>query len=117
MSISREVDNDIEQYRPHITGGDLYILEVDGIAVSMAKITRQSQNVAGIGYVYTPPYLRGKGYASSVTAQISELCLDAGKKSCVLYTDLANPTSNSIYQRIGYVPICDSLDIKFEHRT
>ena len=107
------ISSDIEQYRYHITSGKLYILEDSGLAVSMSKIARQSENVAGIGYVYTPPYLRGKGYASSITAQISQFCLDNGSKSCVLYTDLANPTSNSIYQKIGYVPICDSLEIKF----
>ena len=104
---------DIETSRYHVTGGKLYILEVDGMAVSMAKITRQTANVAGIGLVYTPPYLRKKGYASAVTARLSQLCLDTGTKLCVLYTDLTNPTSNSIYQKIGYVPICDSLELKF----
>ncbi|MDR2182938.1 MAG: GNAT family N-acetyltransferase [Clostridiales bacterium] len=110
---SSDVSADIEGGRYHITGGDLYILEDNGMAVSMAKITRKTPGAACIAYVYTPPYLRGKGYASSVTAQLSRLCLDAGAKSCVLYTDLTNPTSNSIYQKIGYGPICDSLEIKF----
>ena len=108
-----DISTDIEQYRYHISGGKLYILEDGGMAVSMVKIVRQTPGAACVGFVYTPPYLRGKGYASSVTAQISRLCLDAGAKFCVLYTDLANPTSNSIYQRIGYVPVCDSLEIKF----
>ena len=112
-AIEITVDDDIEQYRYHISGGGLYILEDNGMAVSMAKITRETPNAACIAYVYTPPYLRKRGYASAVTAGISQLCLDRGMKSCVLYTDLANPTSNSIYQKIGYVPVCDSLEIKF----
>jgi len=109
-----DISADIETSRYHITGGKLHVLEDNGMAVSIAKILRQTPGTACVGFVYTPPYLRGKGYASSVTAQISQLCLDAGYKSCVLYTDLSNPTSNSIYQKIGYTPICDSLEIKFQ---
>jgi len=109
-----DISADIETSRYHVGSGKLYILEDDsGMAVSMAKIVRQIVSASNIGLVYTPPYLRGQGYASSVTAQISQLCLDAGQKSCALYTDLSNPTSNSIYQKIGYTPICDSLEIKF----
>jgi len=32
----------------------------------------------------------------------------------LLYTDLANSTSNSIYQKIGYQPVCDVQDWIFE---
>ncbi|MCL2376217.1 MAG: GNAT family N-acetyltransferase [Defluviitaleaceae bacterium] len=110
--VNKLVDDDIDQYRHLLSGGNLYILENNGMAVSTAKITRRTLHTAGIGFVYTPPYLRGKGYASSVTAQISQICLDNGL-NCVLYTDLTNPTSNSIYQKIGYEPICDSLEIRF----
>ncbi|MCL2235174.1 MAG: GNAT family N-acetyltransferase [Defluviitaleaceae bacterium] len=108
------VDKDIEKYRYHISQNKLYILEVDGTAVSMAKIDRETENNICISYVYTPPYWRKKGFASSIVAQVSQVCLDKGFKSCVLYTDLANPTSNSIYQEIGYKPVCDSLEITFE---
>ncbi|MCL2169784.1 MAG: GNAT family N-acetyltransferase [Defluviitaleaceae bacterium] len=109
-----EISDDIDDYRYHIDGGKLYILEDGGMPVSVAKINRQTESAACVGFVYTPPYFRGRGYASSVVAQISQLYLDKGFKSCVLYTDLANPTSNSIYQKIGYNPICDSMDIKFK---
>jgi predicted GNAT family acetyltransferase len=80
----------------------------------MAGYTREMQSVIGVAFVYTPPYERRKGYASSIVAQISQLALDKGFTKCALYTDLANPTSNNIYQKIGYRPICDSLQIKFE---
>jgi predicted GNAT family acetyltransferase len=33
--------------------------------------------------------------------------LDQGKQFTSLFTDLSNPTSNSIYQKIGYQPVCD----------
>ncbi|WP_258166573.1 GNAT family N-acetyltransferase [Paenibacillus sp. PCH8] len=62
-----------------------------------------------------PPYERRKGYATSIVTQISQLALDKGFTKCVLYTDLENPTSNSIYRKIGYMPICDSLQLKFEY--
>jgi len=79
----------------------------------MAGITREMQTVSGIAHVYTPPYFRGRGYASSCVAQLSQLILDKGFAKCVLYTDLANPTSNSIYMKMGYRAICDSLMLKF----
>jgi len=91
----------------------IYCLEVDGVPVSIAGLNREMQNVIGVGPVYTPAYWRGKGYASSCVAQISQLALDRGFEKCVLYTDLANPTSNSIYQRMGYRAIADSLMLKF----
>jgi predicted GNAT family acetyltransferase len=80
----------------------------------MVNKNREMRSVCGVSGVYTPPYFRGKGYASSCVAALSRLILERGFTKCVLYTDLANPTSNSIYQKIGYKPVCDSLEIKFE---
>ena len=105
--------SDPEPYHYLINTGRLYIMENDGIPVSMAMINREMQNVCGVSNVYTPPYFRGKGYASSCVAELSRIILKKGYKSCVLYTDLDNPTSNSIYQKIGYKPICDSCEILF----
>jgi predicted GNAT family acetyltransferase len=61
-----------------------------------------------VNAVYTPPELRGQGYATATVAALSHLLLDRGYRFCCLYTDLANPTSNAIYQRIGYRPVTDS---------
>lgn len=60
--------------------------------------------------VYTPPAARGRGYASACVAALSQRVLDDGAHFCMLYTDLANPVSNAIYQRIGYVPVADVTD-------
>ena len=107
---------DTERFDYEIMTRKLYILEDNGTPVSMAKITREIQTVCGVGFVYTPPYLRSKGYATSCVARISSIALECGFTKCVLYTDLANPVSNSIYQKIGYAPVCDSLEIKFEKK-
>jgi len=103
-----------EDSKYHISSGKLYILESNGIPVSMAKISREMRTICGVGDVYTPPFFRGKGYATSCVAAVSRFILERGFIKCVLYTDLANSTSNSIYQKIGYKPICDSLEIKFD---
>jgi predicted GNAT family acetyltransferase len=108
------IPQDAESYSYRLSTKKLYVLEDDGIPVSMAGFSREMQTAIGVAYVYTPPYYRGKGYASSCVAQISQIALDKGFTKCVLYTDLLNPTSNSIYQKIGYTPICDSLMLKFE---
>ena len=67
-----------------------------------------------IGAVYTPPELRRRGYASALVAAVSQAELDRGRRWCFLFTDLANPTSNRIYQAIGYRPIRDIQMFRFE---
>lgn len=108
----KSVQCDPKNYLYQIATGDVYVLEVDGKPVSMAKISHKMEQFCGIAMVYTPPYFRGKGYASACVAKLSQVALDRGFSRCVLYTDLANPTSNSIYQKIGYKPVCDSVEIK-----
>jgi predicted GNAT family acetyltransferase len=63
--------------------------------------------------VYTPDELRGHGYATACTAEITRRLLAEGKRYCFLYTDLSNPTSNKIYCRIGYRPVCDVACYRF----
>jgi hypothetical protein len=63
--------------------------------------------------VYTPPELRGNGYATALTAEVSQRLLDGGRTFCFLYTDAANPTSNAIYERIGYRKVCEAAAIAF----
>ena len=58
-----------------------------------------------IGPVYTPPELRRRGYASALVAALTASLLESGRRLCFLFTDLANPTSNSIYQQVGYRPV------------
>jgi predicted GNAT family acetyltransferase len=88
----------------------------DSKPVSMATKTAPTDNSMAVGGVYTPPELRGKGYATSCVAELSRNILQSGKKFCVLTTDLANPTSNSIYIKIGYKPIGDNVYYLFSNR-
>jgi uncharacterized protein len=78
----------------------------NGQPVAMITSTRPTPNGVTVTMVYTPPDLRGRGYASALTAAISQELLDSGKKFCFLYTDMSNPTSNKIYQNIGYELVC-----------
>jgi predicted GNAT family acetyltransferase len=89
-----------------IAGGGLRLWEDDEI-VSMAGAHGPTPNGIRVGAVYTPPDKRRRGYASALVAALSQEQLDSGKKFCFLYTDLANPTSNKIYQDIGYEPVSD----------
>jgi len=79
----------------------------DGQPVSLVGCGGRTPNGIRIGPVYTPPQLRSRGYASACIAAVSQLLLDEGRKYCFLFTDLSNPTSNHIYQQIGYQPVAD----------
>jgi GNAT superfamily N-acetyltransferase len=100
--------------RARLAAGDgQFVWRVDGTPVSCAVVNRPRSRMSRIGSVYTPPNRRGHGYGSAVTAAASRWALDQGAEHVLLYTDLANPVSNSIYQRIGYRPVADCLDITF----
>ena len=88
------------------SGVELWIDE--GAPVSFSGYGGQTPNGNRIGPVYTPPELRRRGYASALVAELTKRLLDGGRKFCFLFTDLANPTSNSIYQRVGYEPVSDA---------
>lgn len=95
-----------------IAAGDM-ALWCDDEPRTLAGYSGRSPNGVRIGYVYTPPEWRQRGYATACVAALSQRALDEGARFCCLYTDLANATSNEIYQRIGYTPICDAVDIVF----
>ncbi len=89
-------------------GGRYLFWTVGGQPVSVAAIVRNSRTVAAIGAVFTPSGKRGRGYAGSVTAAVSEHIFAEGKRAACLYTDLGNPYSNRCYAKIGFKPYCDS---------
>jgi len=85
----------------------------DGRPVSLASFGNPTPNGIRIGPVYTPPEYRRRGYASALVAELSERLL-AGRRFCFLFTDLANPTANRIYEQIGYRRVCEAAEIVFE---
>jgi len=85
----------------------LVLWEHDGRPVSLAGRNRAAAGQARIGPVYTPPGLRGRGFGGAATAAVTQAALDDGAEGAVLFADLANPTSNTLYQRLGYRPISD----------
>ena len=98
-----------------LQGAGGFMLWEDGEEpVSLAGWGGRTPNGVRIGPVYTPPDRRRRGYGSAVTAAASAARLAEGRRFCVLYTDLANPTSNRIYMDVGYEPVCDSVDYAFE---
>ncbi|MFG6497114.1 GNAT family N-acetyltransferase [Fictibacillus sp. UD] len=106
-----------EEYaRARLENEFLFIWEEDGRPVSMAAKTRPIIKGVSVNLVYTPRDLRGRGYASALVASLSDFLLQEGFEFCTLYTDLANPTSNKIYQNIGYQPVCDYIELKFDQK-
>jgi GNAT superfamily N-acetyltransferase len=91
-----------------------YLWVDEGRPVSLAGAGGLTPNGIRVGPVYTPPELRGRGYASNLVAEVSQLQLDSGRTFVFLFTDLANPTANKIYQDIGYEPVIDIDEYDFK---
>ncbi|WP_422746694.1 GNAT family N-acetyltransferase [Mycobacterium sp. WMMD1722] len=90
--------------------GDAYLLwTAHGAPVSMAAVRAPAAGVSRIGPVYTPPEVRGRGFGSAVTAAACRWALTAGARHVVLFADVANPASNHVYRKLGFVPVGDSL--------
>jgi GNAT superfamily N-acetyltransferase len=86
----------------------------EGRPVSLTGVGGLTPHGIRVGPVYTPPELRGRGYASNLVAEASQLHLDGGREFVFLFTDLANPTANKIYQSIGYEPVIDIDEYAFD---
>jgi uncharacterized protein len=114
----RERAEEMIDYRLSSQSSGILLWEDRGQPVSIAGWGGATPNGIRIGPVYTPPELRGHGYATALTAELSQRLLDGrlfegGRRFCFLYTDLANPTSNAIYERIGYRRVAESAEIVF----
>ena len=114
--ITRDEDADpVAEVREQIVRGHAHaVWEVDGVPVSWAAASPPVRAMSRIGPVYTPAQHRGHGYAAAVTAGISTWARSAGADEVLLYTDLANPTSNGVYQRIGFTPVLDATELTFD---
>jgi GNAT superfamily N-acetyltransferase len=100
------------EVRSLVASGGAFLWEDEG-PVCMTVAKSPTPNGIRIGYVYTPPMHRKRGYASALVAGVSQRMIDEGRRFCFLYTDLANPTSNEIYRRIGYQRVATAGDIAF----
>jgi predicted GNAT family acetyltransferase len=103
---------EVPSLAPHVADGRVGLWIVDGRPVSMAYASKANGGVTRVSGVWTPPVLRGNGYASAVVTALSNDRIERGER-CMLYTDLANPTSNAIYQALGYRRVGDSVTIRF----
>ena len=102
---------DVRSYAAsHISNKTLFLWDDEGEPRTTALWAGTTPNGVRIGFVYTPPAFRGRGYASACVAGASQRALESGYSFCCLYTDLNNRTSNSIYQNIGYRPVADVTD-------
>ena len=104
---SRPVEKIREAVQRAIGDGNWHLWLVDGEPVSMCIRTRPIRNTASVSGVYTPDNHRRKGYAGACVAGLSQKLLDEGFAYITLFTDLANPTSNSVYMRLGYEALAD----------
>ncbi len=109
-----KTENHEKRVRQAIAEEDFFLwIDETGTPVSMAASGRKTETGEVVNAVYTPPEYRGKGYATACVAEASRLMLERGARFCCLFADLANPTSNGIYKRIGYEPVSDYQKLLF----
>lgn len=108
LSADPEIDR-----RLRSAASGMYVWQDGAITVSLAGYGNPTPHGIRIGPVYTPPEARGHGYASALVAALSQRLLDEGRQFVFLFTDLANPTSNHIYQTVGYEPVGDATMYQF----
>jgi uncharacterized protein len=94
----------------------LWFWEDGGRPVSVSGYGGATPNGMRIGPVYTPPEVRGRGYATTLVSEQSRWLLGGGRTLCFLYADLDNPTSNALYRRIGYRMIAEAGEVRFDPR-
>ncbi|AKS35109.1 GNAT family N-acetyltransferase [Mycolicibacterium goodii] len=90
-------------------GGQVLLWTVAGKPVCMARLHACVAGMARIGPVYTPPEHRGHGYAAALTSVAARTAFDRGVRDVVLFADAANPVSNRVYRRIGFVPVAENV--------
>jgi GNAT superfamily N-acetyltransferase len=84
-----------------------------GEPLAFAGTSRPIAGMVRIAPVYTPPEQRGRGVAAALTAAVCRFARHAGAGEVLLFADLANPTSNRVYRRIGFVPVSERLYLEF----
>jgi len=82
-----------------IARGDLFVLEVEGALVAMTGFNARLPECVQIGGVYTPPALRGRGYAKAVVAGS---LLQAGAPRAVLFTGENSLAAQAAYRSLGF---------------
>ncbi|MDT5075382.1 MAG: hypothetical protein QOJ80_19 [Mycobacterium sp.] len=105
---SREVLVDIAA-----AGGRVVLWTVDHVPVAMARVHGALLGMSRIGPVYTPSEHRGHGYGAAVTAEAVRHAQREGARHVVLFADVANPVSNRIYRRLGFVPVAEHVQYAF----
>jgi uncharacterized protein len=99
--------------RSRLEDGNYWLWEAERRPVAMTGTSPAPPDGVRVGPVYTVPDARGHGYGTALVAHVSGAALERGSRACYLHTDLANATSNAMYQRIGYRRVCDAVDLRF----
>jgi GNAT superfamily N-acetyltransferase len=103
--------------RALVTGAGELLWEVDGVPVAQASARAVAAGMSRIGPVYTPPEHRCRGYAAAATTAAARWAQDRGARHVLLFTDLANPTTNRLYPRLGFRPRHDASELRFTPRA
>ncbi len=106
-----------QQIDEQLAGHRLFVWEDDG---QLVAVTGHAAPVAGVALVhggFAPPEHRTSWYGTAVVAAVSALLIDSGCASCIGITDHANPHAAGTLRAIGYRPVDELCDYKFQPAT
>lgn len=110
-AMGREAPSERAVVEEKIRRDAVYVWE-DGEPVCQTYCAAPTVNGIRITGVYTPKGCRGRGYASNCVAALTRVLLSRGYKFVFLFTDLSNPTSNAIYQKVGFRHFANLKQVK-----
>jgi predicted GNAT family acetyltransferase len=109
--IGEPADAVSELVERRISAGEIWLWNDDGVR-SMAAVTASALATSRVQYVYTPPKHRRNGYAEALVRSLTRHMLSEGLRA-MLFSDLANPTPNGVYRRIGYEAVAEIIRYRF----
>ena len=92
---------------PLLAQGDGFLLEANHAPVAFSVFNARLPDCVQVGSVYTPPALRGRGYARAVVAGSLLAARAAGVARSILFTGEDNERARRAYVSLGYEIVGD----------
>ncbi len=92
-----------------IQSDSIYQWVDNGRVCSIAQSLNEDYDFPVIGHFYTHPTYRNKGYGASITYELTKGLLGVGHEFIMLSTNAFTPSSNRVFEKVGYLNVGEYL--------